>query len=105
MIALMDRARVEAVFCGDDLICMGAMNAARFRALSIPGGIGFLGFNDMDMAGWDAYRLTTIRQPIRDIILSSVELVVANEEGRKPEIRLFPCAIVERSTLRPVSQG
>jgi len=107
MMALMERTSVEAVFCGDDLICMGAMDAARSRGLSIPGDIGFLGFNDMDMAGWDAYRLTTIRQPIRDIILSSVELVVelADGERRKPEIRLFPCTIVERSTLRPVIAG
>jgi len=107
MTALIQRTLVDAVFCGDDLICMGAMDAARSHDLSIPRDIGFLGFNDMDMAGWDAYRLTTIRQPIRDIILSSVELVVelADDEGRKPEVRLFPCTVIERSTLRPVSAG
>lgn len=105
MTALMQRTSVDAVFCGDDLICMGAMDAARSRGLSIPRDIGFLGFNDMDMAGWDAYRLTTIRQPIGDIILASVELVVelANDGDRPPEIRLFPCTVVERSSLRPVS--
>lgn len=107
MIELMQRTSVEAVFCGDDLICMGAMDAARSRGKSIPRDIGFLGFNDMDMSGWDAYQLTTIRQPIRDIILSSVELVVelADDPERKPEIRLFPCTIIERSSLRPVSAG
>ena len=107
MIALMQRTSVEAVFCGDDLICMGAMDAARSRGKSIPRDIGFLGFNDMDMSSWDAYQLTTIRQPIRDIILSSVELVVelADDTERKPEIRLFPCTILERSSLRPVSAG
>ncbi len=107
MIELMRRTSVEAVFCGDDLICMGAMDAARSRGKSIPRDIGFLGFNDMDISSWDAYQLTTIRQPIRDIILSSVELVVelADDTERKPEIRLFPCTIIERSSLRPVSAG
>jgi DNA-binding LacI/PurR family transcriptional regulator len=107
MLALMERATVDAVFCGDDLICMGAMDAARSKELSIPGDIGFLGFNDMDIAAWDAYRLTTIHQPIRDIILRSVELVVelADDKERSPEIRLFPCTIVERSTLKPLSAG
>lgn len=106
MMALMERSTVEALFCGDDLICMGAMDAARSRGLSIPGQIGFLGFNDMDMAGWEAYRLTTIRQPIRDIILGSVELVVAlADEQRNPSIRLFPCTLVERSSLRNLSEG
>ncbi|WP_298821952.1 LacI family DNA-binding transcriptional regulator [uncultured Roseibium sp.] len=95
---------IEAVFCGDDLICMGAMDAARAGGLSIPEEIGFMGFNDIAMAGWDAYSLTTIRQPIRDIILSSVELVVGMVENptRSAEIRLFPCTIVERGSLKPV---
>ncbi len=104
MRTLLGGTSVEAVFCGDDLICMGAMDAARAAGLHIPGDIGFLGFNDMDMAGWSAYDLTTIRQPIRDIILSSVELVIAmvDDPKRSPETRLFPCSIVERGTLRPL---
>lgn len=98
---------VEAIFCGDDLICMGAMDAARAQGRSVPGDIGFLGFNDMSIASWDAYDLTTIRQPVRDIILSSIELVVGTigDPERTPEVRLFPCAIVERSTLRPVQRA
>ncbi|MES0812275.1 LacI family DNA-binding transcriptional regulator [Roseibium sp. SCPC15] len=101
---VMEDRSVEAVFCGDDLICMGAMDAARAAGKAIPEDIGFLGFNDIAMAGWDAYALTTIRQPIRDIIMSSVELVVGMVENpeRSPEIRLFPCSVVERGSLRPV---
>jgi len=101
---LMERTTVEAIFCGDDLICMGAMDAARTAGLAIPHDIGFLGFNDIAMAGWTAYELTTIRQPIRDIILSSVELVIAvvDDPQRSAETRLFPCSIVERGTLKPI---
>jgi DNA-binding LacI/PurR family transcriptional regulator len=104
---LLSQGHVDAVFCGDDLICIGAMDAARVAGRTIPDDIGFLGFNDISMAGWDAYALTTIRQPIRDIILSSVDLVVALVENpeRSPEIRLFPCAVIERGTLRPVTGG
>ena len=107
MSGLLTENRVEAVFCGDDLICIGAMDSARGDGLSIPADIGFLGFNDITIASWAAYDLTTIRQPIRDIILSSVELVVAivDDPGRSAEVRLFPCSIVERSTLRPSRRG
>lgn len=102
---VLDDRRVEAVFCGDDLICMGAMDAARAAGQAIPEDIGFLGFNDIGMASWDSYSLTTIRQPIRDIIMSSVELVVGMVEnpGRSPEIRLFPCSVIDRGSLRPVT--
>ncbi len=107
MSELLAEKQVEALFCGDDLICMGAMDAARGAGLSIPDDIGFLGFNDMNMAGWSAYDLSTIHQPIRDIIMSSVELVVALVEApeRSTETRLFSCSIVERSTLRPLPEA
>ena len=100
---LLKERRFEAVFCGDDLICMGALDAARDAGLSIPQDIGFIGFNDMNMSSWHAYGLTTIRQPLKEIILGSVELVVSmlDEPNRAPEVRLFPCSVVERNTLRP----
>ena len=101
---LLDRS-IEAVFCGDDLICMGAMDAARDMDRQIPDDIGFLGFNDMNMAGWSAYNLTTIRQPIREIILESVDLVASllDDPNRPPVSKIFSCAVVERKTLRPIT--
>ncbi len=103
MRALLRRTRVEAIFCGDDLICMGAMDAARSAGLSIPSEIGFLGFNDMEMAGWQGYDLTTIRQPVADIIQRAVEVIVGMDETRAPPtMQLFPCVIVERGSLRPL---
>ena len=104
MTMLLHRKHVDAVFCGDDLICMGAMDAARDQGLSIPNDIGFLGFNDMTMARWRAYDLTTIRQPVNDIILQSIETVVALSEGRwaGPSVQLLPCALIERGSLRLV---
>lgn len=102
MNALLAEKSVEALFCGDDLICMGAMDAARGSGLKIPQDIGFLGFNDMNMAGWSAYDLTTIRQPVRDIILKSVALVIemVDDPQQDADTRPFDCSIVERGTLR-----
>jgi DNA-binding LacI/PurR family transcriptional regulator len=56
------------------------------------------------MAGWENINLTTIRQPIPQIIDASVELMAAmlDEPDRHPEARLFSCDIVERGTLRPL---
>ena len=103
MAALLDRASVEAVFCGDDILCMGARDTCRARGLAVPGDIGLIGFNDIAMAGWEGYRLTTVRQPIHDIIVSAVELIVSQveEPGRAAEARIFPCRMVERDTVRP----
>ena len=71
----------------------------------MPDDIGIIGLNDMEMAGWQNINLTTIRQPIAQIINSSVELMVAmlEEPDRYPEARLFSCKSIERGTLRPLS--
>jgi DNA-binding LacI/PurR family transcriptional regulator len=102
LLAVGDRA--EAYFCGDDVVAVGALSAVRDAGLKVPEEVGLLGLNDMEMAGWANIDLTTIRQPVADIIAASVDLAVASidDPARAPEARLFPCAIVERKTLRPL---
>ncbi|MFZ1470013.1 MAG: LacI family DNA-binding transcriptional regulator [Paracoccaceae bacterium] len=94
----------EAYFCGDDVLSIGALSAIQDRGLSVPGDIGILGLNDMAMAGWQNINLTTIRQPIPDIVNSSTELMTAmlRDPSRAPEVRIFACKIIERGTLRPL---
>ncbi|WP_298295201.1 LacI family DNA-binding transcriptional regulator [uncultured Litoreibacter sp.] len=102
MSRLITQGAAEAYFCGDDVLSIGALSAMQSAGLKVPQDIGLIGLNDMEMAGWDNISLTTIHQPIQQIIASSIELVVAmlDDPGRYPEARLFPCHIVERSTLR-----
>ncbi len=104
MTRLLGLGPAEAYFCGDDVLSIGAISAIRKAGLRVPDDIGLIGLNDMEMSRWDIVDLTTIRQPIRQIILSSVELIVAmlDEPDRLPEARLYPCTVVERGTLRPV---
>jgi DNA-binding LacI/PurR family transcriptional regulator len=93
----------EAYFCGDDVLSIGALSALADAGLDVPGHVGILGLNDMEMARWPNIDLTTVRQPIAEIIAASIDLVVAslNDPTQKPEARLFDCSIVERGTLRP----
>ena len=94
--------RAEAYFCGDDVLSIGALSAITDTGLNVPNDIGIIGLNDMEMAGWENINLTTIHQPVPQIIKSSVELIVAmlDDPDRFPEARLFPCTLVERGTLR-----
>jgi len=92
----------EAYFCGDDVLSIGALSAIQDAGLRVPEDIGLMGFNDMEMAGWQNINLTTIRQPIAEIIGASIDLVVDTiaAPDRHPETRLFPCRVQERGTLR-----
>ena len=103
MLRLLGTQHAQAYFCGDDVLSIGALSAISDSGLSVPKDIGIIGLNDMEMAGWESIDLTTIHQPIRQIVSSSIELMVAmlDEPDRYPEARIFPCSIVERGTLRP----
>ena len=100
---LISEGAAEAYFCGDDVLSIGALSAVADAGLKVPDNIGIIGLNDMEMAGWENINLTTIRQPIKQIISSSIELVVAmlDEPDRYPEARLFPSTVIERGTLKP----
>ncbi|WP_417806676.1 LacI family DNA-binding transcriptional regulator [Thioclava sp.] len=105
MLRLLRARPAEAYFCGDDVLSIGVLSAIRESGLDVPGDIGIIGLNDMEMARWENINLTTIRQPIRQIIASTIELMVAmlDEPDRYPEARIFPCSVIERATLRPLS--
>ncbi len=103
MLRLLKTTPAEAYFCGDDVLSIGALSAIDDSAYSCPQDIGIIGLNDMEMAQWESINLTTIHQPIREIINSSIELMVAmlDTPNRYPEARIFPCSVIERGTLRP----
>ena len=104
MMSLLKNTPAEAYFCGDDVLSIGALSAIREADMRVPEDIGIIGLNDMEMSGWQNINLTTIRQPIPQIIDSSVEMVVAMlaQPEHHPEARLFACDIIERGTLRPL---
>ncbi len=99
---MLENKKFDALFCGDDVIGMAALGAARDAGLSVPEDLGIIGFNDMEMSSWQPFGLTTIAQPINDICASTVDLLgnLLENPERGSETRLFPCKVIERDTLR-----
>ena len=99
---LLRNGGIDAVFCGDDVLAMGALDACREAGVRVPADIGVVGFNNMAMAAWPAYNLTTIHQPVAEIIVTAVELLLGIVDGsnQATDMRLFDCHAIERGTLR-----
>lgn len=93
----------QAYFVGDDVLSIGAISALHDAGLTVPGDVGILGFNDMEMAGWANINLTTIHQPVDQIIAASIDQIEAllAEPDQPKTAQLFDCRVVERGTLRP----
>lgn len=107
MLRLLGAGPAEAYFCGDDVLSIGALSAIRESGLEPAKDIGIIGLNDMEIARWESVDLTTIRQPIEQIVTSSVDLLeeILAEPDRYPEARIFPCKVIERGTLRKSESG
>ena len=50
MLRLLLKKGLDAVFCGDDILSMGALDACKEQNVSVPQDLGILGFNDISMA-------------------------------------------------------
>ena len=88
----------DAVFCASDITALGVRDAARERGVRVPDDLAIVGFDDIPMAGWAAYDLTTIRQPVDRMIAATLHLL--REPAQTPTTRLFPGELIERGSTR-----
>ena len=97
---LAGQCRPDAIMFANDILAAGGMDALRERAgLRIPEDVMVAGFDDIEMAAWPRYDLTTYRQPIDELIGAGVRLVVNTREPCTAEQSLrMPGEIVVRAT-------
>ncbi|MFT4117695.1 LacI family DNA-binding transcriptional regulator [Bradyrhizobium sp.] len=72
---------VDAVFCSNDMIALGALFEAGRRGLSVPGDLKICGFGDLEFAAACDPPLTTVRPPGREIGLQIATLLRGRLEG------------------------
>jgi len=94
----------EAVFCVNDLMAFGALDALRGGGLSVPDDVSIIGFDDVPMAAWAPYRLTTLRQEPKRIAREVIAMLDrrAAEPDAPPMSVTFPVDLVVRETVRGI---
>ncbi|OJV90074.1 MAG: hypothetical protein BGO39_01485 [Chloroflexi bacterium 54-19] len=92
----------DAIFCAGDIIALGALDQARDAGVKVPQELSVIGFDDIPMASWSAYSLTTVREPIDEMIDLTMQLLVERLENpdTEPVIKLLPGTLVRRRTAR-----
>jgi LacI family transcriptional regulator len=95
-----------AIFCGNDVIALGALDAARRRGVAVPGELSIMGFDDISLAGWESFRLTTVRQPLAEMAHAAVRALVRRIEGDDgpPRRTVFPTELIQRATTGPLGR-
>ncbi|WP_421703118.1 LacI family DNA-binding transcriptional regulator [Aliiroseovarius sp.] len=72
---LFSNARPDALLCSNDAMAIGALTAAREMGLSVPGDMSVIGFDDIQMASWPTFNLSTVRNPIDASVDRIMELL------------------------------
>jgi len=95
--------RPTAIFCANDVIALGAIDAAVQAGLRVPEQLSIVGFDDIGMAAWSVFELTTVRQGIRPLAAAAVELLLARlaDPGIGERRVVLDPELVLRRTLGP----
>ncbi|QWF84230.1 LacI family DNA-binding transcriptional regulator [Amycolatopsis sp. CA-230715] len=90
----------SAVFCANDFSAFGALDALAEAGLSVPRDVWVIGYDDIPMAAWGAFGLTTVRQPLADMAATAVSLLRERvaEPGRAVRHQRFRNDLVPRRT-------
>jgi DNA-binding LacI/PurR family transcriptional regulator len=103
---LLDRD-VTAVVCGNDLMALGAVRAARARGLRVPADVSVVGYDDSPMLTLTDPPLTTIRQNVAGISRHIVSALLDEIHGEPPHRQemLFTAELVVRGSTAPPGPG
>ncbi|MEB4859237.1 MULTISPECIES: LacI family DNA-binding transcriptional regulator [Priestia] len=92
--------RPTAIFTGSDEIAGGMMIEAKESGLSIPNDLAIIGFDDQPLAQMLDPKLTTIRQPIDQMGIKAMEILIdmLNDSESTVETFELPIELVVRSS-------
>lgn len=89
-----------AVFCANDLAAFGAIDGAVSLGRQVGEDVWVIGYDDIAMATWDSYDLTTVRQPIIDMAHTAVRHLLERIDDRSLPSRkeVFPGELTIRGS-------
>lgn len=89
------------LFCGNDVVAYGVLNAAHRAGLRVPEDLSVIGFDDLPEAAWPIVDLATVGYDIAGMAVAAADLVVRRIEQRDAPIEQtrFASAFVPRRSL------
>jgi len=89
--------RLEAIFCENDILAIGAIDALVLS--NAQNKIAIVGFDDIELANAPSYQLTTFRQPIEHLVSEAIRRIVEPDAGTRDSL-MAPGTLVIRASHR-----
>jgi len=97
----------DAVFVGNDHMAMAVMECIRHEFnLRVPDDVSIIGYDDVDLASWPSFALTTIRQPSNRMVDATVKILMEHIQDNitKPSRIAIDGPLIIRKSAR-IPQG
>ncbi|MDB5827192.1 MAG: hypothetical protein JWQ73_1412 [Variovorax sp.] len=93
-------AEVDAIFCVNDIVAVGALDGVRSMGRTVPDDVWVVGHDDIPMAGWSCINLTTVAQSRAAMVEAAVARLCARlaSPALQAESVVLPYQIVHRGT-------
>jgi len=92
-----------ALFCANDLMAIGALDAARERKLAVPRDLSIVGYDDQDIARYTQPPLSTVLLPNYDMGRWAADSLVAQVRANHAQqgVIKMECPLVARDSVAP----
>jgi len=97
---LASEALPTAVFCSNDAMALGALNAATVLNLAVPDELSIVGFDDLPMAGWPLINMTTVATDLAEMAEVGARLLLERiDNPHRPSRRVeIPPSMARRGS-------
>jgi DNA-binding LacI/PurR family transcriptional regulator len=93
----------DAMFFANDYMALGALDVVRSElGISVPDDLAIVGFDDLGISGWPCFSLTTVTQPIDEMVAATVDTLLSalSSKSRERVMKSYPAILKLRSTTR-----
>lgn len=98
---LEENPQTDGVFASSDVIAAQVLQACAALGRRVPEDMQIVGFDDVEVASLTVPRITTIRQPIKEMCAFAIDNIVQQlEKGGSIAKTVFAVSLIERETTR-----
>jgi|TARA_R110001583_G_scaffold71504_3_gene201351 DNA-binding LacI/PurR family transcriptional regulator len=93
----------DAIICSNDTMAIGVIDEAReIHGLHIPNDISVVGFDGITSSAWQSYQITTIKQPVEQLVKAAVGMLLERIENpdSPPEARVLTGALIKGNSVK-----
>lgn len=92
----------DAIFCANDIMAMGLLDAARLEFnIDVPEQLSVIAVDDTEQAAWHGYSITTMRRPLDLMIDDTIEILEnkLKDSQMQPVSKVYKMELIRRNSV------